>query len=104
MQGSHQAAVFTMSDRSVRSGPEVPMRNNHGLGAMSPDGRMHALVSADYLLPSEDPSGKIWLRHFVWDFASGDLLQTMSQALLQFTSTSRQPRAGLPYEKCSCQH
>ncbi|CAL5229530.1 g12873 [Coccomyxa viridis] len=68
-QGSHQSTVFNMSDQSVRNGPDVPIRNNHGMGAMSSDGHMHVLVLESYLLAAENE--KAWLRHFVWDFAGG---------------------------------
>ncbi len=74
MQGSHQSTVFNMSDQSVRNGPDVPIRNNHGMGAMSSDGHMHVLVLESYLLAAENE--KAWLRHFVWDFAGGTLMKS----------------------------
>ena len=60
-----------MTDRSVRSGPDAPIRNNHAMGAMSPDGRMHALMSESYLLRSENASENAGMHHYVWDFAGG---------------------------------
>ena len=42
------------------------------MGAMSPDGRMYALLSEAYLLRSEDESQNAGLHHYVWDFAAGE--------------------------------
>ncbi len=61
-----------MTDRSVRSGPDAPLRSNHAMGAMSPDGRMHALMSESYLLRSENASDNAGMHHYVWDFARGE--------------------------------
>ena len=42
------------------------------MGAMSPDGRMYALMSESYLLRSENASDNAGLHHYVWDFAGGE--------------------------------
>ena len=63
--------VFNMKDRTVQSGPDTPISNNHAMGAMSPDGRMYALMSQFYLLRSENASENAVLHHYVWDYAGG---------------------------------
>ena len=72
LQGSHQVTIFNMADRVVRNGPDMPIRNNHAMGAMFPDGRMHVLMSESYLLRSENASDNGWVHHYVWDFAGGE--------------------------------
>ena len=56
----------------MRSGPDTPIRNNHAMGAMSPDGRMYVLMSQFYLLRSENASENDVLHHYVWDYAGGE--------------------------------
>ena len=81
LQGTRQVTVFNMSDRSVADGPDLPLRSNHGMAAMSAEGRLHALVAGTYLLASDDPAQNGWLHHLVWDFAGGARCNTDTHAI-----------------------
>ena len=71
LQGSQQVTVFNMSDRTVSCGPDLPLRSNHGMAAMSTEGKLHALLAGTYLRASDDSSENGWSHHYVWDFAGG---------------------------------
>lgn len=71
LQGTQLVTVFNMSDQSIRDGPSLPLRSNHGMAAMSTEGKLHALLAGTYLRASDDSSENGWSHHYVWDFAGG---------------------------------
>jgi hypothetical protein len=74
--------IFNMSDHTVKAGPSTPSMSNHGMAAISLDGKIHALLANTFFTLSSNPQENAYMRHYVWDISAGiDLYSSVTSEL-----------------------